>query len=158
MTNGSSNIERASMDGTIRTVIHSTIFSIVDITLDYSTQTLYWANYSHHIGSSNANGSNKRSLTLNVSNVQIVDFFEGNLYYYTSYWGRIALASTIMMPNADQIRYGFVTHCGNMRDIKVISEARQITGIIYNYYKAIYIYIYNYIIDLIYFHLVFFHY
>ena len=129
MTNGSSNIERASMDGTTRTVIHSTIFSIVDITLDYSTQTLYWANFSHHIGSSNADGSNKRLLTLNVSNVYIVDFFEGNLYYYTNYWGRIASASTIMMPNADQIRYYLVTFCGYIRDIKVISDARQTAGI-----------------------------
>ena len=130
MTNDSgSNIERASMDGTTRTVIHSTIFSIADIALDYSTQTLYWANYSYHIGSSNADGSNKRLLTLNISNVHTVDFFEGNLYY-TDYGGRIASASTIMMPNADQFRYDLVTFCGYIHDIKVISDARQTAGII----------------------------
>ena len=136
MTNdNSSNIERASMDGTTRTVIHSgfwtTLFGIADIVLDYSTQTLYWANVSHHIGSSNADGSNKRLLTLNVSYVHTVNFFEGNLYYYTPYyWGRIASASTIMMPNADQFRYDLVRFYGYIRDIKVISDARQTAGII----------------------------
>ena len=40
---GSDTIERASMDGTSRTVLHSTgLASAYGLTLDYDSQTLYW--------------------------------------------------------------------------------------------------------------------
>ena len=57
-------IERVSMDGTSRTVLHSTgLRRTYGITLDYVTQTLYWIDYDlDSIESSRTDGSNRRLL------------------------------------------------------------------------------------------------
>ena len=65
-------IERASMDGTARMVLHnSTVTSPVSLALDSSTQTLYWIDHSLSIlgrmESSSVNGSNRRLLFFSLS-------------------------------------------------------------------------------------------
>ena len=58
-------IERASMDGTSRTVLHNTgLIFPSGITLDYTTQTLYWIDAGRlRIESSNVDGSNRQTVT-----------------------------------------------------------------------------------------------
>ena len=72
------------MDGTSRTVLHSTGLSAVyGLTLDYDNQVLYWADYSNNrIEKSFTNGSNR----VLVTSSGIVDpfgitFYDGKLYW-----------------------------------------------------------------------------
>ena len=126
MANGSSKIERASMDGTGRMTIHSKNFRIVDITLDYSTQILYWVTHTGHVESSNIDGSNKRHLTnIGTWTFHSVDFFGSNLYIarYSA-----VVQVPIMMANTTQTINNFISICGGAVVIKVISEARQLPG------------------------------
>ena len=48
------------MDGTARTVLHSTgLVTVYGLTVDYENQILYWADYSNNrIEKSSTNGSN----------------------------------------------------------------------------------------------------
>ena len=127
MTNGSSNIERASMDGTGRMTIHSKNFRIIDFTLDYSTQILYWVNLTGHVESSNIDGTSKRLLKRFTQSVYSVDFFGSNLYiaHYSS-----VVQVPIMMANTTQTINNFISICTGRASavIKVISEARQLPG------------------------------
>ena len=72
-------IERASMDGTERTVIVSEgLTNPLSIALDYSTQTLYWIDVPGKLGSSSFSGSNQQ--TLLVSPTQLFNTV-GMVYY-----------------------------------------------------------------------------
>ncbi len=77
-------IERASMDGTSRTVLHSTGLSApYGLTLDYNTQTLYWVDYTlDNLESSNADGTNRRLLTrVNIQCPYGITFFDRKLFW-----------------------------------------------------------------------------
>lgn len=77
-------IERISMDGTSRTVLHSTGLSrTFGITLDYVTQTLYWIDYdTDTIESSTTDGSNRRLLTRVSSSCPYdLTIFDQKLYW-----------------------------------------------------------------------------
>ena len=113
------------MDGTERTVIHTLNCSIVDIALDYATQTLYWSTDDFHpqIESSDTDGSNRRVIAANFHNAQSVEFFSGNLYL-PSYHSVVSFS--VSMPNATQISYHNISNCSYVNYIKVISEARQV--------------------------------
>ena len=77
-------IERASMDGTSRSVLHSTgLADPFALTLDYATQTLYWMDYSlDNLESSRADGSNRKLVTrVNVQCPYGVAFFNQKLYW-----------------------------------------------------------------------------
>ena len=68
-------IERASMDGTARTVLHnSTVTLPVSLALDISTQTLYWIDSTFsslgRMESSSVDGSNRRLLFSPSTNLQ----------------------------------------------------------------------------------------
>ena len=81
---GNDMIEKASMDGTARMVLHSTGLSTVyGMTLDYDNQILYWADYSsNQIESSLTNGLNRMVLTsTGIADPFSITFFEGNLYW-----------------------------------------------------------------------------
>ena len=62
---GTDRIERASMDGKSRTVLHSTGLSVaLALTMDYDNQVLYWADDSYNrIERSNPDGSNRLVVT-----------------------------------------------------------------------------------------------
>lgn len=83
------------MDGTSRTVLHST--SLMDtyaITMDYKDQVLYWADYSlNKIESSNVDGSNRRILTSSVRDPYSIAYHNGNLY-----WGDNSLNRVLTGP------------------------------------------------------------
>ena len=75
-------IERASMDGTGRTTLHDTDLVWPNaITVDYSSQTLYWADaYLDYIGKSATDGSN-REVLYNIP----ISFHPYALEYYNGY-------------------------------------------------------------------------
>ena len=77
-------IERASMDGTSREVLHNTNLVWPNaLTLDYDTQILYWMDASlDKFESSNADGSNRRLL----STTHIYHPFGLTLYQDKFYW------------------------------------------------------------------------
>ena len=77
-------IERASMDGTSRTVLHSTSLSApYGLALDYYSQTLYWTDYTlDKLEASDVDGTNRRLLTrVNVFCPYDLSYFDGQLYW-----------------------------------------------------------------------------
>ena len=62
---GDALIEKASMDGTDRTVLHNTSLAWPNaLTLDIATQTLYWADASlDKVEASDTDGNNRRLIT-----------------------------------------------------------------------------------------------
>jgi len=77
-------IERASMDGNLRTVIHDTdITSPSALTIDYGSQTIYWADFTlDRLEYSNVDGSNRKLLTnQNINSPFAMTFYSGVLYW-----------------------------------------------------------------------------
>ena len=71
------------MEGRNRTALHTTnLQTPYALTIDYATQTLYWADYAlNKLESSNTDGSNRRLLTTNIRDPYFMTFFEGTLYW-----------------------------------------------------------------------------
>ncbi len=123
-------IERASMDGTSRRVLHSTgLTSPFGLTLDYDTQNLYWIDYTlDKLESSSVDGTNRRLLTtVNIRCPYGITFFNQKLY-----WGdsctHVVYSTFANSPNS----VSTVIATGNdPYYLHVISEDRQpISGII----------------------------
>jgi len=130
---GRRRIERASMDGRSRIVLHTNVgSSIVGLTLDYDTQTLYWVDSGFRtLESSGVDGSNRVLLTsLPPSSVPWdVTFFGGTLYWTD--WGLdVVYSSPLESPGNFSIVVPFITQPGQSEPsgIKVISERRQMEG------------------------------
>ena len=84
-------VERASMDGTSRSILHSTgLISPVALTLDTVTQTLYWIdNKQHQLESSSVNGSNHRIVIRSIQSplsdpTYGLDIFQDAIYWTNS--------------------------------------------------------------------------
>ena len=123
---GTDRIERASMDGTGRRVLHNTGLSAVyGLTLDYDTQTLYWADYTNNrIEKSSVDGTNRvLVVSSGVSDPYGITFFDGNLYYVDSSLSRIFRVN-VASPTVVQI---FATRAYPF-DIKVVAKERQPEG------------------------------
>ena len=130
---GTATIERASMDGKNRQCLHSDdLGSPSDLTLDYQTQILYWADYNRGtIESSSVDGSNK-SVLINLgtySNTWIT-IYEGILYWSKEYGTDAGIWSanvssgqvldTVLLLRSESLTYSLYT--GN---IQLINEERQ---------------------------------
>ena len=79
-------IERASMDGTERTVIVSeNLNNPLSIALDYSTQTLYWIDSPGVLESASTDGSNRQ--TLDSSQMYLINTvgmaYHSNVLFWT---------------------------------------------------------------------------
>jgi len=123
---GTDRIERASMDGTGRTVLHSTGLSAVyGLTLDYDNQTLYWADYTNNrIEKSSVDGTNRvLVVSSGVTDPFGITFFGGNLYYVDSSQSRIYRVN-VASPTVVRI---FSTR-SYPYDIKVVTKERQPEG------------------------------
>ena len=71
------------MDGSNRTVLHDTnLHTPYALAIDYTTQTLYWADYAlNTLESSNTDGSNRVLLNSNLRDPYAMAFFDGRLYW-----------------------------------------------------------------------------
>lgn len=124
------SIERASMDGTSRTVLHNTDLSApYGLTLDYTTQTLYWIDNSlDKLESSNADGTNRMLLTrVNIQCPWGITFFDQKLYW-SDHCQHVIYTTFVNLPNSVSTLVS--TGGSDSYRLHVISEERQpITGL-----------------------------
>ena len=80
---GTDTIERASMDGNSRMILHSTnLRDTYAITIDYENQFLYWADYTlNRIERSNVDGTNRMILTTSIRDPSSISYYNGRLYW-----------------------------------------------------------------------------
>ena len=124
-------IERASMDGTSRMVLHTgNLSQPYSLTMDYTTQTLYWADYDlQKIESSNADGSNRTlHATMGISMPFALTFFNGSLYWADWSIDGIVSAPVSAPENLTTLLSGLSY---DPYDIHVLSEDRQPEGMMY---------------------------
>lgn len=126
---GTDRIERASMDGTERTILHSTGLSTVyGLTLDYENQILYWADYSNNrIERSFTNGSNRIVVTSSgITDPFGITFYDGKLYWTD--WSTNSIHTlTVTSPNSVS---QLVSVANDPFGIHVVTKERQPEGII----------------------------
>lgn len=79
---GSRTIEKMSMDGHARMALHDTnLQTPYALSIDYTTQTLYWADSTlNKLESSRTDGTNRKSLNTNLGDPYAMAFFDGRLY------------------------------------------------------------------------------
>ena len=123
-------IERASMDGTSRSVLHNNnLVAPIGLTIDYSSQTLYWIDTARRrIESSSVDGSNRRTVTT-LGNIRPwgMVFYNGNLYWgnRTNRSSTIYTASTSFPSPRVLLDFTFNYH---PHGIQVVSSSRQLQG------------------------------
>ena len=124
-------IERASMDGKSRTVLHSTGLSVARaLTMDYENQVLYWADDAYsRIESSNPDGSN-RLIVVTISSYYApfaMTYYNGRLYWADTYYSYNRIFSTsVTTPSitsiTSRLSYG-------LYGIQVVAKERQPQGV-----------------------------
>ena len=118
-------IERASMDGQARQVLHNTQLVYPNgLTLDYQNQVLYWIDASlDKIESSNVDGTNRQLITtfvLPVYHAFSMSFFNNILYW--SDWGTDLILS--MFTNGTSLTR-LLSEFSYPTGIEVVSKSRQ---------------------------------
>ena len=114
------------MDGTSKTILHDADLSApYGLTLDYLTQTLYWTDYSRNrIEMSNADGSNRRTVTTTlVNDAYSITFYNGRLYWTDHSYNRIITAPV----NSGSSTY-LTSATNDMYGITVVTDERQPLG------------------------------
>lgn len=127
---GTDRIEKASLDGSFRTTVHSTgLSNVIGLTLDYQNQTLYWMENRCYgdIERSSVNGSNRETILSNrLCNPWALSYYAGTLYLTDRNYRRIRSISV----NQPLILNTIVPSLGYYPyDIKVIAEEKQQIGI-----------------------------
>ena len=94
----SPKIEKASMDGSSReAIVSDSLGSPSGLTMDYSTQTLYWTDPTLHVlGSCSYNGSNRMVISSTVTNPYGITVLQNTLY-----WGDLENATIYSAPISD---------------------------------------------------------
>lgn len=121
-------IQRVSMDGTNQTILHSTNLSApYCLALDYSSQTLYWADYSlNKIEKSNTNGSGREVVTTSlVNDVWSLTFYNENLYWTDLSHDRIFTAPVDNSSTSTFLYNGVI---GDIYGIKAVAKEQQPQG------------------------------
>ena len=123
-------IERASMDGTNRRVLHNTSLGWPNgLTLDYPAQVLYWVDaLLDRIESSNTDGSNRRLL----STTAIVHPFGITIYRGKLYWTDWQLNAILTAPTSQLtgVTAVFQNLTFDPMQIHFVSEERQPLGLL----------------------------
>ena len=120
------------MDGTSRTVLHNTGLTFPSgITLDYTSQTLYWIDAAgFRIESSAVDGSNRQTVTsvnVNINPWGIV-YYSGNLYWTDRNSNRsLIYTSSARFPSPRNLLSGFTLNFFPL-GIEVVSSSRQLQG------------------------------
>ncbi len=120
-------IERASMDGTSRRVLHSTGLTLpYGLTLDIVTQTLYWTDISRNVlEKSNADGTGRVVLTSRmILDPYFLTYYDGNLYWGDWAYNRILTTATISPNNVTFFSGGL----SDVYGIHVIASEQQPQG------------------------------
>lgn len=129
-TDASTNrIERATMDGNSRTILHSSgLTNAYGLTLDYGNQILYWVDFSsNRIESSSVNGLNRNVVATGLRDPWAITYYGGTLYWTDLYYDRIFSFSTTSLP-ASIIEV--TSYLGaDPRDIRVTREDTQPLGL-----------------------------
>ena len=125
---GSERIVRTSMDGTNSTVLHddSRVTWPNGLTLDYTTQNLYWFDASrNYLGTSRSNGTNFRSIQTFTQGLNPFDttFFNGVLYN-TNWVDNTLRSLTLSAPSPAENRE-LLRVARDPNGVKVFSLSRQ---------------------------------
>ena len=124
------SIEKASMDGTNKEILHNTTLYPHALTLDIPSQTLYWVDSaSGTVESSAVDGSNRRSI------MQASIFSFGTVAYNNGLYFSDFIRSTInYIGNANEsdvtVVNSFASLCGSgiVLGIQVVDQFRQSQG------------------------------
>lgn len=121
-------IEKASMDGTLRTVLHDVnLTSPYGITMDTETQTLYWSDITHNVlEKSNTDGTDRVILTRNmILDPYFLAYYDGNLYWGDWAYNRL-LTLSVSSPN--DVRFFNTRYYNDIYGVQVISPYNQRQG------------------------------
>lgn len=121
-------IERASMDGTSRVVVHAANLTYpYGLALDIGTQTLYWTDYGRDVlESSSVDGTDRKILTSRMLLYPYyLGFYDGNLYWGDLSYNRL-LTTSISAP--DNVAFLGSYHYYDFYGVQVISSALQQKG------------------------------
>ena len=124
-------IERASMDGTARSVIiNSTLGWPNGLTLDYVSQTLYWVDAQlDKIEKSNVDGSMRMLLPTPASAIQHpfgITFFEG--YIYWSDWATNSIYTAAVNDTEFGTHVFFTNLTFSPMQLHIVDSSRQPIG------------------------------
>ena len=121
-------IEKASMDGSSRTVIHATnLTNPYGLALDIGTQTIYWTDYGRDVlESSRVDGTDRKILTLRM----LLDPFYLSFYDGKLYWGDLSYNRLLTTPisSPDNVAFFGNYHYYDFYGIQVISHDLQQEG------------------------------
>ena len=127
-TGSNAAIERASMDGRNRTVIHNNtaLGRPYGLTLDYSTQKLYWIDGQLDIlQSSNVDGTDRIPLlTTGIVGAFYITTSRGSFYWTDFVLGSIQAFNSSGSGDITTI-FNRPRTCNTLWSVQVISEARQ---------------------------------
>ena len=116
------------MDGAAKTILHAqNLSSPYCLTLDYSSQTLYWADYAlNKIERSSTDGSNRQLVTTSlVNDVYSITFFNDMLYWTDLSDDRIFTTSVV---NSSNSSFYHTNVFGDIYGIKAVAREQQPQG------------------------------
>ena len=121
-------IEKASMDGSGRVVIHNTSLTWPNaLTLDIPTQTLYWADARlDKVESSRVDGSNRRLIAQREVDHPFGIVVRSNVIYFSD-WTQSTIRSIGSNETAATVLYSLYA-CGRPSGIQIVNQFRQISG------------------------------
>lgn len=125
---GTNRIEKATMDGNSRTVLHSSGLSrVYGLTLDYQNQTLYWVDYSsNRVERSSVTGSDRVVVRTGLRDPWGVTYYSGRVYWTDWYYDRIY--STSVTSSSSIVTVTSSSLGGNPYGIHILTEERQPLG------------------------------
>ncbi len=125
---GTNRIERSTMDGNSRRVLHSSgLSNVYGLTLDYQNQTLYWVDYSNNrIEKSSVTGSNRDTVRTGLRAPWGVTYHAGRLYWTD--WSYDRIYSILVTSPASITTITSSSLGGNPNGIHVVAEERQPLG------------------------------
>ena len=117
------------MDGTGRTVLIDTnLASPYAITIDYDTQTLYWADYGlDKIESASTNGTNRTLVTTSsVTSPTAISFYNNRLYWTDTDNPQRVYTTSLESPNSVTVLRDYIG--SDPYGVAVFAEERQPEG------------------------------
>ena len=123
------SIEKASMDGTNREIIHNTTLSFpYALTLDIPTQTLYWVDSaSGRVETSAVNGSNRRLIMQASINSHGIVAYNNGLYFINFLLNTINYVGNANESDVTVVN-PLIASCGTFYGIQIVDQFRQPQG------------------------------